>query len=771
MSDSKIEQVWKLLDKNRSRFKGLETIFEVAKESNIDLSIEDLGQLTKRLRPSDSERVCPDLVVNFIKQYLLDIDIKSVLDPWAGFGSVIIPLANVLKLEKAVGIEPNSLNIEIAQHLDPKNVIQWIHGDPLTQLHQIGDRFDAVISNTPINIKPNETTLNIDGQEIFLQDNPERFVILKASSLLNQNGIGIFVVGSGFAFQKGQKVSVLNSLNRFGLSIEALLQIPPGTFAPLTNMALNLVIIRRGSFKEVFVGQISDNPERNLFLIKNLKSKNKGEDVSLGRMVKLNDFNGFQSLVAKEKLHFLSMRMGLEPVPINEIVLEINTIRAKGDDEFESKANCIFLPRRGRSKAVTSEDEFSVQASNYIQLVINPEKTNPQYLAGFFNSLIGYMVRDSASFGSTFSLISPSSLLKTSVYLPSLEIQSKVVQTSLKVQTLQSELEELNDKIWASPLKITQIETEVSKINKEERFENWLDTLPFPLASILWAYHASDTDRRKYDYLIHFFEALAQFMATLLLSGYQTNSTLFNEEKKKFLSNLSRNNLSIQSGTFGTWVNIAGYLSKQARIMLNDKEEGRPSCIRLFKVSDLDVLETLLSSAIISVLNDTNQLRNDWLGHGGVISDRVAEQRHLILKTYLGKIRDTFGTVWNRYQLIKPTERMEMIDGVYHVGVKRLMGRSTPFESVELQLNHALEKKHLYFCGQDERESLKLIPFIKIIQSPQTAQNACYFYNRLEGDVIRYVSHHFEEESEVKNSFVDTRKALESLLKIEPEFS
>lgn len=47
----------------------------------------------------------------------------------------------------------------------------------------------------------------------------------------------------------------------------------------------------------------------------------------------------------------------------------------------------------------------------------------------------------------------------------------------------------------------------------------WADTLPFPLASILWHYDGEPDVSVKVDYLLKFFEALAQFTSTVLLSA------------------------------------------------------------------------------------------------------------------------------------------------------------------------------------------------------------------------------------------------------------
>lgn len=55
----------------------------------------------------------------------------------------------------------------------------------------------------------------------------------------------------------------------------------------------------------------------------------------------------------------------------------------------------------------------------------------------------------------------------------------------------------------------------------------WADTLPFPLASVLWHYEAEPDEGPRVEYLLKFFEALAQFTATVLLSACIADRGLF----------------------------------------------------------------------------------------------------------------------------------------------------------------------------------------------------------------------------------------------------
>ena len=65
-------------------------------------------------------------------------------------------------------------------------------------------------------------------------------------------------------------------------------------------------------------------------------------------------------------------------------------------------------------------------------------------------------------------------------------------------------------------------------VNREDRYENWLDSLPFPLASILWVCHTqSGSLKEQYERKIQFFEALSEFLGIIFLSAFSANEAIW----------------------------------------------------------------------------------------------------------------------------------------------------------------------------------------------------------------------------------------------------
>ena len=70
----------------------------------------------------------------------------------------------------------------------------------------------------------------------------------------------------------------------------------------------------------------------------------------------------------------------------------------------------------------------------------------------------------------------------------------------------------------------------------------------------------------------------------------------------------------------------------------------------------------------------------------------------------------------------------------------------------------------LHLLDPDGERALKLLAFVRVMPSPKTEANACYFYNRRQASNQKFVSYHFEADSEIEEFHADTLAALEGLL-------
>src|SRR5690606_3793893 len=105
-----------------------------------------------------------------------------------------------------------------------------------------------------------------------------------------------------------------------------------------------------------------------------------------------------------------------------------------------------------------------------------------------------------------------------------------------------------------------------------------------PLSSILRAWQATPSSdfKTKYDHLLNFFEAVAEFLSLILLSAFESNQALFESHSQKLSESMKESKLSFQKATFGTWKLVVEYLGKQTRKLLKDGQEDRKLCMEMF---------------------------------------------------------------------------------------------------------------------------------------------------------------------------------------------
>jgi hypothetical protein len=91
------------------------------------------------------------------------------------------------------------------------------------------------------------------------------------------------------------------------------------------------------------------------------------------------------------------------------------------------------------------------------------------------------------------------------------------------------------------------------------------------------------------------------------------------------------------------------------------------------------------------------------------------------------------------------------------------MGDRMIFKSETLDLQEALDSKKLYMVERRGNRGLELLPFVKVLSSPASEENACYFFNRVTSDGVKVVSYHFEQASEQTDEFKDIVNVLNEL--------
>jgi hypothetical protein len=278
----------------------------------------------------------------------------------------------------------------------------------------------------------------------------------------------------------------------------------------------------------------------------------------------------------------------------------------------------------------------------------------------------------------------------------------------------------------------------------------WAETLPFPLASILWHYDAEPEPGTKVDYLLKFFEALAQLMATIQLSAYMSDPAFFGAHKAAwFGAGMQRRKpIDLRRASFGAWVELSERLAGTGRELLADNDGGSNVYLQLFAASDPALPEILASWDLTKLLLQARDCRNAWSGHGGMPGLQIQRERLHELASLLAQTQHLFGWSFETWTLLRPMV-MTYSRGVFDLTAAILTGTNPTFRKKQVQLAQPLEASRLHLLNDNSPQALELIPLIRVIAGNKTGEDACYFYNRLEGDEVRWVSYHFHADPEL----------------------
>lgn len=308
---------------------------------------------------------------------------------------------------------------------------------------------------------------------------------------------------------------------------------------------------------------------------------------------------------------------------------------------------------------------------------------------------------------------------------------------------LQNELGEFRRELWANPRTAASVEQRLGALSKRlggglkehtaERLDQWFETLPFPLASILRAWQATPSQdfKTKHEHLLHFFEATAEFVSVILLSAFSSNEALFGPHKQKLAEAMQKQGLSFQRATFGTWKLVVEYLGKQTRELLSengkkpeDALNNKALCADIFADPSVSLPEALSRKELAAILSTTNKMRNDWSGHGGVVGQEEAQLRNEQLLAEVQKLREAIADTWAEAQMIRALHCRPR-RGVFENEVAVQMGSNSEFLKETRSMATWLDVERHYLLKKDSGRALKLLPLIQVGPSPQSAKNAC----------------------------------------------
>lgn len=705
---------------------------------------------------------------------------NTICDPYARIGLLIGIMQETTKAKSTIAFTPMDFEAIIGKVLVDN--AEWRVGNSINLLSALDKKLDIAACILPwgLNTQKKLKIGTFDGYEVELDNDLGQQILILTSMNLSTDGIGLFVVNPSFFFSPH---SVFLQFSTLGLGLEAALELPPGTFAPITNIPSYLVIVRKHPVSKMFVAQLSSDSSTNFQILSNLKNGKDGSLLELGRFVDVQSFKGLDAIRVQERFEKFKTQFGAPDLPLGELAT-INIGRYGNDFQFPKQENSIFIPLIGTSNVVDSLDNITLKPQNYAQAVIDPSRANARFVSQFLNSEFGKEIIEHQKSRAVIPKLNKQTLKELRVFVPDLYTQKTVLDIEARITAeqntllgLQSELEQLRRDLWTKIQSADDVDQHLSTFSKQltctkehsaVSLDKWFETLPFPLSSILRAWQATPSSdfKTKYDHLLNFFEAVAEFLSLILLSAFESNQALFESHSQKLSESMKESKLSFQKATFGTWKLVVEYLGKQTRKLLKDGQEDRKLCMEMFADPSLCLPKIISSLEIANILSITNKKRNDWKGHSGIVGQEEAKLRNEQLLGEVQKLRDIMAGVWDEIELIRLINCVPR-SGVFENEVAVLMGSNSEFLKETRRMHTLLDADYLYLSKKGSDKVLKLLPLIQVGPSPSSAKNACYFYSRAEKDGLRFVSYHFVDQPERKfssdtNMSVSLRNLLEA---------
>lgn len=698
-------------------------------------------------------------VVDFMATYCSQLNPRSILDPWAGGGAVLVPVVEKCRPDIAIGLERSLNAVALASLMSEGQGIGWEACDPLESIQGLAGPFDAVVSCPPIGYRPRSLQLHDGKADVDLHTNAEHLLLLQAALLLSASGAGIFVTDCSFLHLNRSK-HVLSNLNRFGLYLDAALSLPPGTLSQTSIPGL-LVIIRRQRAEQLFVGELSAEVDADV-LLSNLLERKQGPVPELGRLTTLAEFSSFQQLKAQEELKTFASEQHLSPIALREVATEINLARRSAAEPFEERPNTVYLPLLGTSSPCLSLQGLKIKPQNYAQIVLDPEKADARWLASFYDSPIGRTLLQASMQATAIPRLTLDGLRRATIFAPDLDRQRQLAQVEGEIELLMVQLEKHRRDLREHPLRASSIARAVGMMQPTDSLESWLETLPSPLATVLWTYHAADSPKEKSEHLQHFFEALAELNATLMLSGFASDKTFLDLHKDQWVETDSSYKGWFRTAAFGNWLMTAKRLAKTLRQCLSQSDE-RDRCLRCFGDPPPGFLEMLSDKRLYNqILETARDIRNRMSGHTGIRSERWDREQLRLLDQELLQARSIISDWYARSPLYRPGSAIKS-EGMFDQQAHVLMGPRYPFRTTRVRVAAMMETESLYALPEDGLRPVELLPFVWLGPTDPEERSAFYFYSRLEDGSARYVSYHYQNQPEQRLPAAKLKRAFDLL--------
>jgi SAM-dependent methyltransferase len=657
------------------------------------------------------------------------IPATRLLDPACGTGELLHAVARSRSGADVIGVDiSKDVLASACSTAQVESGIRFVREDFLKYNTTTLGRFDLVVCNPPFGMRVDQV---IAGMRI---QSGEAVFIAKSLTLLNDGGYGIFVVPESVLFNEALKTFRQHVLSHH--SLEAVVSLPFGQFAPYTGIKTSVLMLRRTDQRpKVFFAQYVE-PQALDSIVRNYWMEGENKNPSHGRWISPADLDAIGGLWtynivrAAEESKRRRAESKYPVVPLSELV---SPIPAK-DPVTEPERTLLIQSIGARPNVYMVADDGHLKIpKNVLRCVLTDDRVLPQFLKLYLNSERGSRQLQALSVG-----VIPSIRLRdlnlVQIELPDIAAQSRILGVHRQIMNVQASMQSIEQQFLTDVFSADRLRPTVERFAAVDEQDIAFERLLWPLAtSYRIATKGSPNVSAQLDAYFKMFEQIAAFNSIVLLATLapdirtQHDSAIWGGEQAKY----AKTSIGLWVGLYRRLVNFLTHLDKDIKATLAFGQEfyaniGHPD--------------------ILSTLEIVPKMRNKLGGaaHGPVIPEIVAqraiEELHPMLTKAFARILSAYSTV----RLVYP-ESMRKTDGLYTIRAKTLEGTHYPFAETELVSEADMNTERLYLIDAENKHRLELMPeMIKLIQCEQCGHWSVFFFSKADSKKAEYVSYQNE---------------------------
>jgi len=281
-------------------------------------------------------------------------------------------------------------------------------------------------------------------------------------------------------------------------------------------------------------------------------------------------------------------------------------------------------------------------------------------------------------------------------------------------------------------------------------YQEWMVSLPFPLASILSSCFAEKDDSERAVRLFNFFKVFSQFSATLLLSEYVADNNRYRTLSELISYSNNRFGQTFRNPSFASWIILSEWLGKKRR------EESLDGSDQKFSSKTPGVSTSIFgllgSKDLSAVLRNVLILKTHWRESGTSYNRNELAQVIKKLMDSLDTIKSIVGNFSTRLELIKTEKKIS--DQQTKQFVTKLTGVLGPLIKEEISMARVPDESTLYIFPKSisgPHEPFPMLPLFLILEE-SSPQPVCYEYDGIDDFGVRWVSYHCKQFGQIYTS-------------------